>query len=197
MAQLTLRDRVPGAASGVLGAEAGITEMFTATASSSSSSKCAGLRNRTRASASTIGAGRSTATPQHEPARGQLAQRVLEGAKVTAQKGVDRRPGRAGGTHPTPEDGRAGALARLVEQVEQDRQLAAVIELAGEERERVDVQHEAQLVLAQPEQFHQPRGASALDATAELRVIALPHPPACSGSGAAGASSASTARPRH
>ena len=58
---------------------------------------------------------------------------------------------------------RRTALARpllgLAEELEEDRQLGPVIELAREQRERVGVQDEAQLVLGEPEELHEARRA--------------------------------------
>ena len=54
--------------------------------------------------------------------------------------------------------GGAGALLGLGEQVEQDRQLGPVVELPGEQRQRVGVEHGAELVVGQAEQVHQALG---------------------------------------
>jgi hypothetical protein len=63
--------------------------------------------------------------------------------------------GRPARSHPAPQDRRAGALLRLGEQVEQDRQLGLVLELAGDDRDRVGVEDREQLLVAQSEQLLQ------------------------------------------
>src|SRR5438270_11724492 len=104
------------------------------------------------------------AASEHEPSLGQRGERVLEGAEVATYERVDRPTGRTGRSDPAPEHGRSRLLRGLVEEVEQDRQLGPMLELAGEQRERIDVEHAAQLVVAQPEQLHQPGRAIALGA---------------------------------
>jgi hypothetical protein len=52
-------------------------------------------------------------------------------------QGATGRPARP---HPAPQDRRPGALLRLGEQVEQDGELRLVLELAGDDRDRVGVE---------------------------------------------------------
>jgi hypothetical protein len=82
-------------------------------------------------------------------------QGVLERAEVVREEQVQRAARRSGGPHPAAEDRCAGALLGLGEQVEQDRQLRLVLELAGDDRQRVGVEDREQLVLAQAEQLLQ------------------------------------------
>src|SRR5437763_15309897 len=58
-----------------------------------------------------------------------------------------------------------------------------MLELAGEQREWIDIEHAAQLVVAQPEQLHQPGRAIALGAAANLRIVALGHRPRSAAAG--------------
>ena len=99
---------------------------------------------------------------QDEAALGQIGQGIFESPEVAAGEGVDRPAARAPGPDPAPQHGWAGTLAGLGEQLEEDRQLGAVLELAREQRERVDVERLAELVLGEPEQIHQLRRALAL-----------------------------------
>jgi hypothetical protein len=68
---------------------------------------------------------------------------------------VQRAAGRPARPHPAPQDWRAGALLRLGEQIEQDRQLRLVLQLAGDDRDRVGVEDREQLLVAQAEQLLQ------------------------------------------
>jgi hypothetical protein len=72
-----------------------------------------------------------------------------------AQQQVERAAGRSARPHPAAQDGRAGALLRLCEQVEQDRQLGLVIELTGDDAQRIGVERGEQLLLAEAEQLLQ------------------------------------------
>ena len=88
----------------------------------------------------------------------KLRQRVLEAREIPGQQRVDRPPGRTGRPHPALQDGPAGLLRGLARRSSEDRKLGPMLELAREQREGVDVEHLAELVLAQAEQLHQPRG---------------------------------------
>lgn len=54
-----------------------------------------------------------------------------------------------------------------------------MLELAGEQGERIDLEQLAELVLAQAEQLHQPHGSGALHPGAELRIVAVAHRDDC------------------
>src|SRR5204863_1316454 len=58
-------------------------------------------------------------------------------------------------TQPGAQDAVADPLGRLVRQVEQDPQLGPVVELARDDRDRVDGQHLAQLVVGEREALHE------------------------------------------
>jgi len=88
----------------------------------------------------------------------QLAQRVLERAEVARQQEVERPAGRPCGAEPAAQHGGAGALLGLGQEVEQDRQLGLVLELARDDRERVGVECAQQLLVAQAEQLLQALG---------------------------------------
>src|SRR6201999_4365918 len=55
---------------------------------------------------------------------------------------------------------RSGALLGIGKQVEQDRQLGVVVGLAAHHLQRVGVEHGEQLVVAEPEQLLEVRGAA-------------------------------------
>jgi hypothetical protein len=113
-----------------------------------------------------------TAAPaQHEAPLGELLERILEGGEVPAGERLDRPPARALGAHPSPQHlgPRLGLALRLVDQRQQDLQLRAMIQLSGEQRQRVDSQRRAQLVLGQAEQLLQPGGARPLSDVAISR----------------------------
>ena len=84
-----------------------------------------------------------------------------------AGRAAGRRPARP---HPAAQDRRAGALLRLGEQVEQDRQLRLVLELAADHRERVGVEDREQLLVVQPEQLLQMLRPRAQNAFSCIRV---------------------------
>ncbi len=100
-----------------------------------------------------------TAATQDEPALGQRGELVLEAREVPLQQRVERAPGRALAAHPALEHRRAGLLLRVGEQVEQDRQLGPVVEVAADDLERVGVEHHEQLVVVQPQQLLEAGGA--------------------------------------
>src|SRR3954471_10235150 len=102
-----------------------------------------------RASLTSRGCGRGSATPTPNDvaALGEDAERVLEGGEVARQQQVERaavRPGRA-----QPGAQHAGVV--LLGEREQDRELGPVVELAGDDGERVLVEDPQQLVVAEPE----------------------------------------------
>lgn len=90
--------------------------------------------------------------------RGQLTECVLEGGEVAPGERVDGAAAGPGGTYPAAQHHRAGLLLRVGEQVEEDGELWPVVKLAGEQRQWVDVEQRAQLVLGEPEQLEQERG---------------------------------------
>src|SRR4051794_15961337 len=96
------------------------------------------------------------AAAEDEPAVGQVGERVLERREVPTGEDVDRRAVGTGRPHPSPQHRRPRPLLRLGQEVEQDRQLGPVVELPGEQREWVDVEHRAELLLGEPEERHQP-----------------------------------------
>jgi hypothetical protein len=108
--------------------------------------------------------GAAPTAPQHEPALGELGERVFEGGEVPSGERVDRPALRPGGTHPPGEHlgARLGLHLRLVDQRQQDPQLGAVVQLAGEQRQRVDPEGGAELIVAEPEQLLQASRARAL-----------------------------------
>jgi hypothetical protein len=71
---------------------------------------------------------------------------------------VERATARAGGAHPAPQDRLPDPVGRLLGEREQDRQLRLVVEVAADDRERVDPEHAAELVLAEAEAVHEKRG---------------------------------------
>jgi hypothetical protein len=85
----------------------------------------------------------------------ERGQRVLEAREVALQQQVERPSGRTGGSHPAAQHGRAGLLLGLGEEVQEDRQLRLVVELAGDDGERVGVEGPEQLLLAQAQQLLQ------------------------------------------
>jgi hypothetical protein len=101
------------------------------------------------------------AAAQHEAALGQLGEPVLERREVAREERVERAAGGALRANPAAQDSGAGALLRLRQQVEQDAQLGPVVELAGEEGQRIDAERGAELVLGQAEQRQQMVGVAA------------------------------------
>jgi hypothetical protein len=73
---------------------------------------------------------------------------------------VERAAVRARGADPPAQYRLAGALLGLGEEIEEDRQLGPVVELAGEQGERVDVERAAQLVLGEVEELHEVGGVA-------------------------------------
>jgi hypothetical protein len=59
---------------------------------------------------------------------------------------------------PAAERRDADAVGGLGGQREQDRQLGTVLEVVGDDRQRVDVQHLAQLVVAESQALHELHG---------------------------------------
>ena len=96
---------------------------------------------------------------QDEPARGEVLDGVLEGGEVALREEVDRAAARPLRPHPAPQHGFAGALLGVGEQVEQDRQLGPVVELAGEQLQRAGVERADQLLVGEAEQVLQLLGA--------------------------------------
>jgi len=92
---------------------------------------------------------------QDEAALRKRRERIFERAEVARQQQVERPARGPLRAHPPAQHRRAGALLRLREQVEQDRQLRLVVELARDDRERIGVQRRQQLLLAEPEQLLQ------------------------------------------
>jgi len=78
---------------------------------------------------------------------------VLEGGEVAGEQEVERAPLRAGGAQPALEDRGAGALLGLGQQVEQDRQLGAMVEVAADQVERIGVERREQLLVGEAEQL--------------------------------------------
>jgi hypothetical protein len=102
-------------------------------------------------------AGARSAAPQHEPALGEPSEGVLEGGEVPAGERVDRAALRAGGAHPPAEHLRSGLGLHLglVDEGQQDPELRAMVELTGEQRQRIDAQRRAELILGEPQQLLQ------------------------------------------
>ncbi len=108
---------------------------------------------------------------------GELRQRVLEGGEVPAGERVDRPSLWPGGTHPPGKHlrSRLSLHLRIVDEGQQDPQLGAVVQPPGEQRQRVDAQGRAQLVVAEPQQLLQASGACALPDVAfsvDRRIVA-------------------------
>jgi hypothetical protein len=98
---------------------------------------------------------RSAASAQDESALGEGVERRLEGGEIARQQQVERPAGRPGRAQPAAQDGCAGALLGLGEQVEQDRQLGPVVELAADQLERLCVERRQQLLVGQSEELLQ------------------------------------------
>jgi hypothetical protein len=64
---------------------------------------------------------------------------------------IERAAGRAAGARPARERRLPHALRGLLGQRQQDRQLRPVLEVAGDQRERIRVEDRAELVVAQPQ----------------------------------------------
>jgi hypothetical protein len=121
--------------------------------------------------------GAAPAAPQHEPVLGELRERVLEGGEVPTGERVDRPPLRPCGTHPPGKHlrPRLSLHLRLVDERQQDPQLGAVVQLPGEQRQRVDAKRRTQLIVAEPQQLLQPSRAGALPDVAvrvDRRIVA-------------------------
>jgi hypothetical protein len=117
------------------------------------------------------------AAPQHEPALGELRERVLEGGEVPAGERIDRPPLRPCGTHPPRKHlrPRLSLPLRLVDERQQDPQFGAVVQLPGEQRQRVDPERRAQLIVAEPQQLLQASRARSLPDVAisvDRRIVA-------------------------
>ena len=80
-------------------------------------------------------------------------------AKSRCSSASSGRPAGPLAAHPALEHGRARLLLRVGEQVEQDRQLGPVVEVAADDLERVGVEHDEQLVVVQPQQLLEAGGA--------------------------------------
>jgi hypothetical protein len=98
---------------------------------------------------------RSAASAQDESALGEGVECRLEGGEIARQQQVERPAGRPGRAQPAAQDGCAGALLGLGEQVEQDRQLGPVVELAADQLERLGVERRQQLLVGEAEQLLQ------------------------------------------
>jgi hypothetical protein len=71
---------------------------------------------------------------------------------------VDRAAEAAAGAQPAAEDAVPGALGGLFGQREEDRELGLVVEVAADDRQRVGVQDDQELVVGEPEAVLQQRG---------------------------------------
>jgi hypothetical protein len=126
--------------------------------------------------------GAPAASAENEASIRQLGKRVLEGTEVSASEGIDRPAGRSGGANPPLQHRRTRALGRLVKEVEQNRELRAVIELSGEERQRVGIECLTELIIAQAEEVHQSRRGRTLGRITDRplihdRIVAVPARP--------------------
>jgi hypothetical protein len=90
--------------------------------------------------------------PDDETTLSEHGQRILEGGEVALRQHVDRTPAGTFGTDPAPKP----TLIVLGEQVEEDRQLRLVIEVAADDLERVGVEDGEQLLVRQAQQLLQP-----------------------------------------
>jgi hypothetical protein len=90
-----------------------------------------------------------TAAAQHESPLGELLERILERGEVPAGERLDRPAARAVSAHPPPQHlrPRLGLHLRLVDQRQQNPQLGTMVQLSGQQRQRVDPQCRAQLIL--------------------------------------------------
>lgn len=68
---------------------------------------------------------------------------------------LQRRPVRTAAAHPAAQQRAADAVGRLGRQREQDRKLGTVVELVRDDRQRVDGEHLAELLVGEPEALHQ------------------------------------------
>jgi hypothetical protein len=98
---------------------------------------------------------RSATSTQDKAALGERVERRLEGAEVAREQQPKRRAGGAGRAQPAAQDRRAGALLGLGEEIEQDRQLGPVVELAADQVQRLGVERRQQLLVAQAEELLQ------------------------------------------
>jgi hypothetical protein len=96
---------------------------------------------------------RSAASAQDESALGERVERRLEGGEVARQQQVQWPAGRPGGTQPAAQHRPAGTLLGLREEVEQDRKLGPVVELAADQLERLRVERRQQLLVAEAEEL--------------------------------------------
>jgi hypothetical protein len=78
-------------------------------------------------------------SPENEATLAETGKRVLEVPELAGEQQVDRPPVRAGRSDPSFQHRRAGALLGLGQQVEQDRELGLVVELASDDLERIGV----------------------------------------------------------
>jgi hypothetical protein len=122
-------------------------------------------------------AGTRPAAPQHEPALGEPSEGVLEGGEVPADERIDRPALRAGGAHPPAEHLRSGLGLHLslVDERQQDPEFRAMVELTGEQRQRIDAQRRAELILSEPQQLLEAGRARALTGVAfgvDRRIVA-------------------------
>jgi hypothetical protein len=89
--------------------------------------------------------------PDDQATIAEVGERRLEGGEVACEQEVDRAAVRAVRSHPPLQ----AALIVLRQQVEQDRQLRLVIEVAADHLERLGVENREQLVVAQAQQLLQ------------------------------------------
>src|SRR4051812_2118210 len=97
------------------------------------------------------------AAAQDEAPVGQRAEVVLERREVAGEEVVERAPGRAAGPDPAAQRARSDLLGGLLGQREEDRQLRLVLELAGDDAQRIEAEHPAELLLGQSEAVHEQR----------------------------------------
>jgi hypothetical protein len=93
-----------------------------------------------------------------EAALAQVLEGVLEGAEVLREQQVDRAAVTAARADPAPQDALPRALGGLLGEREEDRQLGLVVQLAGQDSERIGVQDRQQLVVGEPEAVLQQGG---------------------------------------
>src|SRR5947199_9449567 len=93
----------------------------------------------------TNGSGIGAAPSEKEPPGGELGQRILERSELPSPQHQDRwSAGGPGDPDPAAKHGGAGLLGRLGQEIEEDAELRPVIKLAGEERQRVCIEHLAE-----------------------------------------------------
>lgn len=97
--------------------------------------------------------------PAHdEAALGEHGQVVFEGREVAGLQVLDRHAVGPAAAQPAAQRRRADAIGRLGGQREQDREFRPVVELVGDDRQRVDGEHLAQLVVGEAKALHERDG---------------------------------------